>query len=571
MSEEKKSYYEIQVDALNSIENLKDKLEYVKKLDFNQPIEKDCDAEIIKGIKISKEGWEEIIRNPPKENNKEDLSQGDFLIAKSREIITQVSDHLLKKYIFKTIFGKKGTSLFLYEDGIFTEKGDAFIRVESEKIIGFKCSNNLIKEILGKIERQTATEREDFEKVPENLIPFQNGVYNLETKELEEYKQEYNFKSKLNGVYDKTAKCEKFMNFIEETIYPENIIDIQEEFGFCFLRRYLLKRGFIWIGGKDTGKTTLLNILTALLGEKNCCGLSLHKISQNKSFDLVPLHKKYLNGYDDLSSADISDGGGFKIATGGGLITAEYKFGDIFQFRNFAKLLFIANKIPLIKDIDDDAYFSRYIPTQFDNSVSPEEVDPELIKKLTTEQELSGILNWSLKGLNRLLKNKRFSFNKTSDEVKLIMCRSGNPLFSFVADVLEEKEGGKITKEDMHEIYRIYAKKNKLTPLSKAQLGRQLGKVANYISDKRSGGKGGRRFWENVALCVTNDTYDTLLKNIRDIKREDNLVSYINLKDASLMSQNLSKKEEFKLPEAYKGLSPEEQEKALKILKESQK
>ena len=49
---EKKSYYEIQLDALNSIEKLHDKKEYIKKIDFNQLIEKDTDAETIKSINV---------------------------------------------------------------------------------------------------------------------------------------------------------------------------------------------------------------------------------------------------------------------------------------------------------------------------------------------------------------------------------------------------------------------------------------------------------------------------------------------------------------------------------------
>ena len=49
-----------------------------------------------------------------------------------------------------------------------------------------------------------------------------------------------------------------------------------------------------------------------------------------------------------------------KLQQGGGLITAEHKFGDTFQFFNFAKPLFACNKIPSVEDVDDEAYYERW-------------------------------------------------------------------------------------------------------------------------------------------------------------------------------------------------------------------
>jgi len=62
-----------------------------------------------------------------------------------------------------------------------------------------------------------------------------------------------------------------------------------------------------------------------------------------------------------------------------------------------------------------------------------------LYNKLTTETELSGILSWALGGLHRLLKIGKFSYNKSKEQIKLLMERSGNPLASFVQDILIKK------------------------------------------------------------------------------------------------------------------------------------
>jgi hypothetical protein len=38
--------------------------------------------------------------------------------------------------------------------------------------------------------------------------------------------------------------------------------------------------------------------------------------------------------------------------------------------------------------------------------------DPYLVDKLTTEEELQGLLNWALEGLERLLMNKTFHWTE---------------------------------------------------------------------------------------------------------------------------------------------------------------
>ena len=121
------------------------------------------------------------------------------------------------------------------------------------------------------------------------------------------------------------------------------------------------------MGKKDTGKTITLNALTSFIGEFNKTGLSLQKISNGTDFNRLSLKDKYSNIYDDLSSKDLNDGGNFKVATGGGFISGEEKFGDYSQFENYAKLTFATNKIPPVKDNDDMAYYSRWIVLRYDN------------------------------------------------------------------------------------------------------------------------------------------------------------------------------------------------------------
>lgn len=433
--------------------------------------------------------------------------------------IDEVAEHLIPIFNFKTIFGKKSEVVWRYNDKIYVPDGRQIIKSRVELLLGNHSKNNIVAEVFEKIKRMTDINREDFDKTDINLIPLLNGVYNIREKKLQEHDPKNNFKFIIPVEYKSDAQSEYFLKFIEEILYPDDIPVIQEWFGYCLYRGYPIKKAVIFFGDRDTGKTTLLQTLISFIGEKNTTGVSLQKLSSNNDFVKLSLKDKHLNANDDLPSQDLTNGGNFKVSTGDGHISAEEKFGDYIQFKNFAKHTYSANKIPPVKDNDDEAYFSRWMPIPFDNQI--EDVDPFFKEKLSTPKELSFILNWALEGLVRLLKNGRFSYNKTPDEVKVIMEKSGDPLASFVTDVLVEKTGNKITKDVMYEVYSLYAKEENKPRLSKEQLGRRLEKYAIYLMSK-VGTRGQGRFWENVDLNLTykkkcrqitsNSTLSTLSK-----------------------------------------------------------
>ncbi len=435
--------------------------------------------------------------------------------------IGKVTDYLLTKYNFKTIFGSKTDKIYFYENGMYISKGKTKIKIEVEYLLDNKCTTHIVNEIIEKVKRKTEIDEELFEKFSDNnldLIPLKNGVYSINKKKLLDHSQENLFTFQIPINYNPKSKCELFEKFLEEVLYPEEIEVIKEWFGFHLYRKYFIKKGIILLGEKDTGKTTLLDVLIGFIGEKNKTGIALQKITGGSDFTKLSLKDKHGNMYDDLSSKDLNDGGGFKIATGGGHISAEVKFGDYVQFISFAKQSHATNRIPPNKDVDDKAYYGRWMPLQLDNVIG--NPDPFLKNKILSEESLSGILNIALDRLDKLLKERKFSYNKTDEEVQVIMERSGNPLIAFVSDVLEESDNGIITKEEMYQAYSLWAKKTENPRLSKEQLGRNLEKNCKFIIAKKGTQKQGR-YWNNVSFKGNYSTFLTFKKNIYNNEKHD--------------------------------------------------
>ena len=422
--------------------------------------------------------WQVLFRDNPK--------QGSFKIA----------NELVSKHCIKTIGNKKEREIMLYENGMY-RPGVNQLRFEIQKLLEHLGTNPVKNEAIEKIKDLTIAERSEF-NVDRDYINLANGIFNIKTREITPHNPDYLFLHKLPITYNPEAKCPVIQKFLSDILQPEDIPVIQEWFGYCLYRSYFIKKAMILVGERDTGKTTLLRLLSTFIGRENVAGISLQRIATDK-FAAAQMYNKHINVYDDLSFKDIHDNGAFKIATGGGIITGEYKFGDQFQFENYAKLVFACNKIPNVEDANDDAYFSRWIVLQFNQAV--EKPDKFLIDKMTTPEELSGLLNFALEGLDRLLETHEFSYAKDPDQIKIEMLRSGSIIANFVYDCLIQSDNQWISKERMFNSFSEYAKERKMPAGTIAEFGKKLPKYASYIHDSRQL-QGNKQItgWRNVQL-----------------------------------------------------------------------
>lgn len=406
-----------------------------------------------------------------------------------------ISRYLVDKYHTKTI-GERVRDIYIYKDGVYI-LGVNTLKEEIQKILQEFASTHAKNNIIEMVKDSSLISREDFH-VDKNFINLNNGVFSIKDGELRPHNPEYLFFTKIPVNYDPKATCPLVEKFLSE-ILPEYYVKvIIEWFGYCLYRQYFIKKAMICVGERDTGKTTLVKLCEKFIGRDNTSGISLQKMVSDK-FSSSHLYNKHINLYDDLSFKDINDNGAFKIATGGGIITGEKKFGDQFQFQNFSKLTFACNKIPDVKDSSDDAYFSRWIVIPFLAEIK--KVNKFLTEEITTEGELSGLLNLAILGLNEILQKQNFSYDKSPEDIKKEMLLSGSMVANFVENCLEEELGAWVSKDEMYEECTRYTQSKKLPTIDKQVLGRKLPNHSGYIIDgtKLIGNKQVRG-WRNVRI-----------------------------------------------------------------------
>lgn len=184
----------------------------------------------------------------------------------------------------------------------------------------------------------------------------------------------------------------------------------------------------------SNGKSTLLNMITQLLGRENASFLSLQDTAER--FRLVEVYGKAANIGDDIPSAYLPESSIFKKLVTGETVTAEKKGQDPFSFKPYAKMFFAMNGLPPVSD-KSKAFFSRIllIPLNQDFSQSGTR-DVRLKDRKWTQQEMECLTRLAVDGLKRLLTQGDFTrpecVQRAVDEYEA----ENNPIREF----LEETE-----------------------------------------------------------------------------------------------------------------------------------
>lgn len=411
--------------------------------------------------------------------------------------------YLTQKFNIITV-GEKEREMFVYRGGMYKRAENEVVYPEIQRILGEHITKNAKTETFHKIADMTSHPRTIFDSAPLNLIPLANGVYDFNEDKLLPHASEYRFTYQFPVQYDPQAECPLTYTFMNQVLTPEQYTLMQEWIGYYFYRLYSFKKAIILVGEGDTGKTTLLEVIINMLGKENVSSVSLHKMSADK-FAAAHLYEKHGNIVDELSARDISDTGNFKIATGGGSISGEYKFGNQFKFQNFAKFTFACNRIPDVTDFDDEAYFNRWMVLRFKNPI--ENKIPNFIKQLTTEEERSGLFNLAMIGLRRLLEEGRFSYDNSAIETKIEMMKSGSSIAIFTAEQVEQSVGFEMSKADMYDAYTTFCAERGLSAETMDMFGKKFLFYVSYASegliyDTESPGKRVRG-WRNVKIKPT--------------------------------------------------------------------
>lgn len=415
------------------------------------------------------------------------------VIALVRKYITK----WIKQYTIRYVNNTK--RMYIYDNGVYKHIDEDYVGAALQRMLGNIISNRHVTEAVGIVKRVAfcSLNQEAFNP---RYICVDNGIIDLDTMELLPHSSDLWFVNKLPVRYDPNADCPAIKKFLSEVLRPEDIPLMEEIIGWPLWKyEYRPHKAVMLYGKGRNGKGTVLRLIEALYGSDNVAHVSLDQLS-NSRFAAVQLVDKMVNLFGDTHAKDMSDTAVFKCATGEDTFLVEEKFKQPFNYRNYAKMIFAANKLPKTSD-DTDGFYSRWIIVEFPNQIKPEKMDHGLIEKLTTPEELSGLLNMALRGLKRLRDNNwTFSYRLKLDDVRRMYRRLSDPVFAFLEDRCMPDPNASVSKAALYQAYKRYARKRGLVVVSQKKFGQLVEENTLIPVDSAWGSNG--RVWRGIDFLV---------------------------------------------------------------------
>lgn len=360
--------------------------------------------------------------------------------------------------------------LHIYKDGVYSDNQNEIERAMIKHLPHLTKARRM--EVLSYIQLKA----EEKSLAPTNFVAVQNGILNLETWELMSFDPTIIIKNKIPVNYVKNAYYEVTDTTLNKiACHDKSLRKVLEEiFGYILLRRNELGKAFILTGGGSNGKSSYLKIVRKLAGEENTSSLDLKELNQR--FKTAELFGKLANIGDDISGEFIKDNSEFKKLVTGEALNVERKGRDPFDFTNYSKLIFSANRMPRINDTSNGLMRRlMMIPFNAKFTADAKDYDPFIQDKLISQESMEYVLQMAITGLKRLLKNRKFSPSRTIDKETTKYEEQNNPIIGFIKEVEPKLENEVVA--DIHRIYQVWCVDNGYQATSSSVFSREINRI----------------------------------------------------------------------------------------------
>lgn len=409
---------------------------------------------------------------------------------KLRTIVVKASEELQIKAL-KTGFYAKSTSTGDYiwngkyyektlEDKLANFLKDCLLKMEAGEIISkhYKTLEDMVKQFRSTFYAPVLNPRK-------NVINLWNGVLNVKTMTLENHNPCYDMNYILGYSFDKDAKCPMWNKYLERVLPSiESQMALQEYLAYPFTDKKLEKVAFLYGGGAN-GKSVCLDVVRHCYGVNNVTSYSLESLCRSDGQYIPRIIEAIMNICSDISNKAINSEV-FKLLASKEPISGKELYKNPVIISDYASLLFSTNEMPATTDYSN-GYFRRLLIIPFLVEIPEGERDVDLAKKIIAN-ELSGVLNWILEGMIRLIVNERFTESEEMKKAMINFRTESDSVLMFIEEKgyrqdLDRKEQLK----DLYMEYSCYCFESGFSKVSKRKFSDRLKNVGFQV-EKSTGG-----------------------------------------------------------------------------------
>jgi len=282
-------------------------------------------------------------------------------------------------------------------------------------------------------------------------IGLKSTILDIQTMEEFPYSPKWIINNRIKQDYNETAYSKVMDDTLNKVCKHDPQIRslLEEMIGYTMYRKNSMQVCFILTGEGSNGKSTILNAIKKLIGRENYTSLDLRELEE--TFKPAELYNKLANIGDDISAKFLESSSVFKKVVTGETFIVQKKYAQPFELECYATQIFCANELPQVKD-KSDGFHRRIILVPFNAKFTKDDVgyDPFIEDKLLAEESVQYLMNIGIKGLERVLYNRKFTKSDKSQVEKDEYVKANN-------NVIEWLEGEpSIENNSINDVYLMY-------------------------------------------------------------------------------------------------------------------
>lgn len=405
-----------------------------------------------------------------KQKNEDQQTVSWFDGKKINEV--EFCDYYLKKHPVKYIMNN-----FYDIDGVYSMEK---LRQEIFNMIRPYVTSSLQRRVDSLINALIITASCENIPISDDRVHVNNGTILLENMTFTKEKEFCLNRLPVNYNPD-AAKPKKWLEFLNQLLYEEDIPTLQEYIGYTFIQTTRAQSMLLIIGNGGEGKSRVGLVIGSLLGTNmNKCPLD--KLAKDK-FCRADQEGKLLMIDDDMKMEALSETNIIKaIVTMEGTMDLERKGRQSVQGILYVRLIGFGNGTLSALYDKSDGFYRRQIVLHTREKPVDRKDDRMLIDKLNNEIE--GIFLWCLEGLKRLIEND-FHFT-ISDRAKKNLEESKKEDDNFIEFFESEgyvmlEHGTRASTKDLYYAYVTWCKDNVEKPRSEKSFSKYLKQYAEHM------------------------------------------------------------------------------------------
>lgn len=334
-----------------------------------------------------------------------------------------------------------------------------------------------------------------------------SGTIDLKTGEQHPHSPEDLISQLCPVEFDPEAECPHFEAMLRFALDEDEdqLAYFQRYGGYCLTGETREKQLMFMVGRGDTGKTTVTNTLSELMGldyatsvDESTLGIGSRKRSGNEATPDVAelLDKRFVKASETPAKLRLNVER-VKGWTGSNNIVARQMYREIITFPPRFKLLIETNDFPNMKE-GDTPLWNRIHIIEFACVIPKDQQDQDLPEKL--RKEFPGILAWMVRGAIEwyrigLSKPKRMDQTIYDYQVQ------SDPVVGFIQEHCEIGEGLSMKKERLYQHFKVDAEKGgDLHPITAQQFNRRVQDVFGPMGVYLDG-----RAWRGIQLAPKDE------------------------------------------------------------------